>query len=56
MEWKSIIHAHWEVLEIPSGFDFVIAFTAGQIEINSDIFVQGIDVVVEPIPEGSYTR
>ena len=43
--------SHWEVLEIPSGFDFVIAFVP-QIEINSDIFVQGIDVVVEPIPEG----
>ena len=40
----------WEVSEIPSGFDFVISFTP-RAESNSDIFVQGIDVVVEPIPE-----
>ena len=42
---------NWEVKEIPSEFDFVISFYSPP-ENNSDIYVEGIDIVLEPVPEG----
>ena len=42
---------NWEVIEIPSEYDFVISFNSPP-EKNSDVDVEVINVVIEPIPEG----
>ncbi len=42
---------NWEVIEMPTEFDFVVSFDSPP-ENNSDTYIEGIDVVLEPVPEG----